>query len=239
MSERIYTMADSTFWISQSPVPAKIDSKATDFAGVSWVQVKGLYNVGEIGGEQTINEFEPLDSDWMLKAKGTRNGGTMTNQFIPLALDPGQQKFLEAIEEKCNPYAFKLERGAGCEPTSAVTITIADPGVVTWVAHGFEVGQPIVFTTTGTLPTGLTPGTVYYVVSTPSDDTFTVAATVGGAPIETTGAAGTGHTATAPAAGMTQMFQGFATDGAMSGGGKNDPYLRSWSVAINGPVITI
>lgn len=39
---------------------------------------------------------------------------------------------------------------------STVTITIASPGVVTWNANGLALGTPIIFTTTGALPTPLT-----------------------------------------------------------------------------------
>ena len=105
MSEMIYTMAGTRFFISEDPVEAKLDVEESDFAEVVWVEVQGLFNVGELGSEQGVNEFELINSDWMLKAKGTRNGGTVTNTFIPLAFDPGQIKFLEAIEEKCSPYA--------------------------------------------------------------------------------------------------------------------------------------
>ena len=43
------------------------------------------------------------------------------------------------------------------------TVTIASPGVVTITNHGFSDGDPISFTTTGALPTGITAGTVYFV----------------------------------------------------------------------------
>lgn len=44
-----------------------------------------------------------------------------------------------------------------------VTMTSANPGVVTWTNHGFRKGTPIKFTTTGALPTNITAGTQYYV----------------------------------------------------------------------------
>lgn len=76
------------------------------------------------------------------------------------------------------------------------TVTIATPGVVSWTAHGLVAGTPILFTTTGALPTGLSPSTVYYVLA-PATDTFTLAATVGGAAINTTGSQSGVHTAIA------------------------------------------
>lgn len=52
---------------------------------------------------------------------------------------------------------------------TTVTMTIADPGVVTYTAHGLTDGEAIVFTTTGALPTGITAGTVYYARSATAD----------------------------------------------------------------------
>ncbi|MGH6823282.1 MAG: phage tail protein, partial [Methylocella sp.] len=71
-----------------------------------------------------------------------------------------------------------------------VTISIASPGVVTWPAHGLSNGAVVLFGTTGSLPTGLSAYSVtrafYYVVSATAN-TFEVALTPGGAPINTTG----------------------------------------------------
>lgn len=78
--------------------------------------------------------------------------------------------------------------------TSTVTITIASPGVVSWTAHGLVAGTPVIFSTTGALPTGLTAGTVYYVLA-PNANDFTVSATSGGAAINTTGSQSGTHTA--------------------------------------------
>lgn len=77
---------------------------------------------------------------------------------------------------------------------STVTITIASPGVVSWTAHGLAAGTPIVFSTTGALPTGLTAGTVYFVLA-PNANDFTVSATSGGAAINTSGSQSGVHTA--------------------------------------------
>lgn len=80
--------------------------------------------------------------------------------------------------------------------SSTVTMTIASPCVVSWVGHGLAVDTPIVFTTTGALPTGLVAGTVYYALA-PTANTFNVAATIGGTAINTTGTQSGVHTATA------------------------------------------
>jgi hypothetical protein len=49
--------------------------------------------------------------------------------------------------------------------SAVVTLTLASPGVVNWTAHGLAAGSAVVFTTTGSLPTGLTAGTTYYVAN--------------------------------------------------------------------------
>ena len=68
------------------------------------------------------------------------------------------------------------------------TMTIASPCVVTDVAHGLSANDPIVFRTTGALPTGVTAGTTYYIISTGlATDTFRFSTTVGGAAVNTSG----------------------------------------------------
>lgn len=239
MSEELYTVAGTRVYISKLPVTAKLEVTPADFASVQWQEIEGLYNLGELGAEQAVNEFELINSNWMLKSKGTRNGGTMTNQFIPLALDQGQIIVQQAIDDNCKKYAIKVERGADCAAESVVTIAIGTPGVVSWPAHGLAANQPVIFTVDGgALPTELSAGVAYYVTA-PDASGFSVSAAPGGAAIATTGA-GTGTiTATAAPSGMTDMFQALVLDGARSGGSKNDLYLRTYSFAVNGRIITI
>ena len=66
-----------------------------------------------------------------------------------------------------------------------VSITIASPAVCTTSVTLYD-GMPIRLVTDGALPTGLTVGTVYYVVNS-SGTTFSLAATAGGTPINTSG----------------------------------------------------
>jgi len=75
------------------------------------------------------------------------------------------------------------------------TITIASPGVITRNGHGLVPGDPVFFTTTDTLPTGLVANTVYYVnaVGITTND-FRVSATSGGVAINTTGSQSGVHT---------------------------------------------
>lgn len=85
---------------------------------------------------------------------------------------------------------FQICRSPNVNPYYGIiqtfTVTIASPGVVTATAHGQLNGNRVVLNTTGQLPTGLQVGTVYYVVGK-TTNTFQLAATYGGAAINTTG----------------------------------------------------
>lgn len=75
------------------------------------------------------------------------------------------------------------------------TVTIAAPGVFTCTSHGLVEGDPVCFTTTGALPTGLDTTSVFYVTGTSlTANTFTVSATKFGATITTSGAQAGVHT---------------------------------------------
>lgn len=83
---------------------------------------------------------------------------------------------------------------------STVTITNASPAVITYTSHNLSVNAPVVFTTSGTLPTGITASTTYYVASigTIAANTFNISATPGGALINTSSAGSGTHTCTVP-----------------------------------------
>ena len=87
-------------------------------------------------------------------------------------------------------------RGTGVT-TGTCTITIASPAVITKTAHGLVAGMPVVFSTTGALPTGLTAGTIYYVISAGlATDSFRVSTSVGGSAVNTSGSQSGTHTVT-------------------------------------------
>lgn len=68
------------------------------------------------------------------------------------------------------------------------TIMIASPAVITLASHGLTVNDIIQFSTTGTLPTGITAGTTYYVISIGlTTNSFEISSTAGGAAINMTG----------------------------------------------------
>jgi hypothetical protein len=81
------------------------------------------------------------------------------------------------------------------------TVTIATPAVVTAALRN---GTAVVLNTTGALPTGLSVGTVYYVVGT-TGTTCNLSATFGGAAINTSGSQSGTQTISARGIDITQL----------------------------------
>ncbi len=90
-----------------------------------------------------------------------------------------------------------VTNGSFSQYSDTVTISNASPGVVTYAgADNWANNDPVVFQTTGALPTGLTAGTTYYVKNLNAGaNTFEVSATAGGASINTSSAGSGTHTA--------------------------------------------
>jgi hypothetical protein len=88
-----------------------------------------------------------------------------------------------------------LRDGVGTLGTATATVTYSTTNILSLTGHGLNVGDPVYFTTSGTLPTGLTASTLYYVISTNlGANQFSVSTTYNGSILSIT-AAGTGtHT---------------------------------------------
>lgn len=79
--------------------------------------------------------------------------------------------------------------------SDAVTISIANPAVATLSGHNLIAGQAIRFYTTGALPTGITAGLTYYVLTTSlTSSTFKFSTSAGGSAVVTTGTQSGTHT---------------------------------------------
>lgn len=99
-----------------------------------------------------------------------------------------------------------VTNGSFTQFTDTVTITIASPGVVTYTGDdNWANGDEVSFSTTGSLPTGITAGTTYFVVNYTTDGAkkFRIAATSGGADINTSGSQSGVQTATNVISGWT------------------------------------
>jgi microcystin-dependent protein len=122
-------------------------------------------------------------------------GGAMPGEIKDFAFNRVPSGWLEcdgsAVGRAAYPALF-----AALVRSSPVTLSIATPGVVNWTAHGLRAFDPVRFSTTGSLPTGITGGTIYYVVATGlTADSFRFSATPGGVAINTSGTQSGTHTA--------------------------------------------
>ncbi len=93
-----------------------------------------------------------------------------------------------------------LGGGPAWTTSATITVTIATPAVVTWTGHGLPEGAPVIFTTSGALPTGITAGTIYFVAKSPAANTFNISTTVANAAagtlVATSGSQSGTHTGT-------------------------------------------
>ncbi len=129
------------------------------------------------------------DDDTILVNKTVPEITTVQLQRSSVRLAAGGER-IKIVDLAGNASSFPIT----VKETFTFTVTIASPGVCTATAHGMVNGTPVIPTTTGALPTGLTSGTTYYVVNK-ATDTFQLAATVGGSAINTTGSQSGVHTA--------------------------------------------
>jgi hypothetical protein len=85
------------------------------------------------------------------------------------------------------------------DPSATVTMSIASPAVISWASHGLVAGDPVIFTTSGALPTGITAGATYYVIAAGLvTGAFQVSATPGGSAVNTSGTQSGTHTGRSP-----------------------------------------
>ena len=91
--------------------------------------------------------------------------------------------------------SYLLTDGVGTLGTATATVTYSTTNILSLSNHGLNVGDPVQFTTTNTLPTGLSSATTYYVISTNlGTNQFSLSSTLNGSILSIT-AAGTGtHT---------------------------------------------
>jgi len=199
-----------------------------DFAGQAFTEIADWQTAGDLGAEQEALTQTLISTNATIYGKGVISFPIMSNVFSPKLDDEGQIRFVQA-QRSCKPFAFRIRWGADCGEESEVTISSATPGVVSWVGHGLPAGTPVVFSTSGALPAPLVAGTVYFVVDPDTDD-FSVAATSGGAAINTT-TAGTGiHVASAQPEGETDLLIGFAMYGTKTGGDASGMRLLNFPI---------
>lgn len=112
-------------------------------------------------------------------SSGTPSKYTKYGDFIYLRDNPNYSE--------TNGLVAYFNRPASTFDYLRFTVTQANPGVFTTASvHGMAVNDLVVFDSNGTIPTGITANTIYYIKTAPSTTTFTIASTLGGTAIEIT-----------------------------------------------------
>jgi hypothetical protein len=234
----LYPVAGSKIYIGGALSTKTTDFVAADFTAQSWTLIDGWSTMGSIGDTRTIIKTDLINRNRTTKQGGTADAGSMANEFAKIDADAGQIAVIAAQAANAN-FAFKIEfDDAPVAESHAVTVTIAAPGVFSWTAHGLEANDTVKLATTGTLPSGLTAGTTYYVV--PIDaDSFSLSATSGGSAITTTGSQTGTHTITTVGSPSQRLFVALVTSASEKGGTANTVQNMSVTLEINSNVVAV
>ncbi len=140
------------------------------------------------GGNSVYSKTTPItvDTGWLAMASIVSSNpvGTIISSACPQA--PTGTMLCDGSAVSRSTYATLF--AALCPSLGAVTITIASPAVCTLTNHGLVAGDRLYFTTTGSLPTGLSANTIYYVIAAGlTANNFEISATDGGSAINTSG----------------------------------------------------
>ena len=146
----------------------------------SWSSLSGIVYVGvgtnlkfyvEQGG--AYNDITPIRSYVTLSGPFAATAGSTTVTVT-------------SASHGCTTGDYVNFLGAVALSTRTFTVTIASPAVLTVSGTAPANGTPVILSTTGALPTGLTTGVQYYVVGA-SGSTFNLANVPSGAAINTSG----------------------------------------------------
>ena len=218
----LYPVAGCRYFIGAAVNLPDVDVMETDFASVTWTEVKNYMEAGALGDAAALITTPLIDRKRDLKQKGTRNAPSRQDNFAAVPADAGQIAMLAASNSDYN-YPFRVDLNDPPVPKSTtVTISNASPGVINWTGHALLANTPVVFSTTGALPTGLTAGTPYYVKTVLDSNTFTVSATPGGTVINTSSAGSGVHTGTTQPVPSKRYFIGLVTAATEGFGGPNN-----------------
>ncbi|HDX0925528.1 TPA: hypothetical protein ACG5JQ_000325 [Stenotrophomonas maltophilia] len=95
-------------------LPQNADLTATEFAALTFVQVKKVGSIGERGINTNVVQYDTLDTLVALKGKGITNAGDPQIEVAEDLTDPGQVAMRAAgAPDVPDTYAFKIERADG------------------------------------------------------------------------------------------------------------------------------
>lgn len=108
----LYPVAGSKIYIGGQIEDKATDFVAADFTDETWVEIDGWETAGAVGDTATLITTSLINRGRDIKQKGTRNAGSMQNNFAVIDADPGQLALI-AAEKTTENYAFKIEWEGG------------------------------------------------------------------------------------------------------------------------------
>jgi microcystin-dependent protein len=143
----------------------------------SWspvVQYQTTSSIDNIGVNKTPATNFDISGD--IRISGSLSSSSLTGQIAYFGMKIPPAGWLRCSGAEVSRISYVNLFNALVPKSSTVTISIATPAVITWNNHGLSSGDTIYFTTSGSLPTGLTSITTPYYVSASglSTNTFQV-----------------------------------------------------------------
>lgn len=106
------TQAGAKFYIavdiSDAPAAQNDILADTDYAALTWLEVKAVGSMGETGTTTNLPTYDELATDVTQKGKGISNAGDPEVEVRRIGNDPGQEAMRAAALTSDN-YAFKYE----------------------------------------------------------------------------------------------------------------------------------
>ena len=138
--------------------------------------------------DDALTEFTRIARHPQVEGDATNPGGTTP-------LGEATQTGTLTVDGKTATVTFSSSHGYSSgdvlsvhTPSYFLVTAVASTDVVTsdgW--HGFSVNDTVTFSSSGTLPTGISSGTTYYILTTPSTTSFTIGTAEGGSTLDITG----------------------------------------------------
>jgi hypothetical protein len=105
-----YTLQGAVVGICITPQNAEIGNASPGFAGLTYVPIANVGNIGAYGFSTNMVSYPTMDRSIVLKAKGQTDGGNLTIQCADAPGDQGQV----ATRAAANPlsqdnYAFRIQ----------------------------------------------------------------------------------------------------------------------------------
>lgn len=119
MAANLYPVAGMKIYIGPVFELDGDDVVAADFTSLTgWTQIKGWETMGAFGDRAAEITESIIDQNRDLSVKGTRNAGTMQNNFIIYPDDPGQ---IAAIAAEKTPYNYAIRIEGNDKPATGAS----------------------------------------------------------------------------------------------------------------------